>query len=466
MFDDLHDPTAPTATASHLAEVAVRARRLQRRRSIGLTTAALVFVAAGVVALAVLPSRDTSNVSPIPSTPATSEPLAPTTSASIATNPSTVPTPSTSTAPPSSAPERSTPDQIRDLIARIRERAATVTSFRVRVELTSTADDVPVSTAVTSVTLLADDSMWMEPIEGAWGSAGQGYFASYDPTTGISRSVIPGFDGTPTGQEIVGWNENSTGKQILLGHFPILTLDPNSDVQISDDVHDSRTVWRIEQHNGETEIVSWIDQTTGLTLRERTQSTSADPQTGQPLVNIQDSSWTNLELSVELPPAFPGVIPDGITVDRSGDPNGHITPPIAAALTTAFGPDLLLPSLRDGESIKEPSIATNDYDEHGYPVHTPGTAQGVAFTLARGFATTFVYIGWEPSAPPASLQGVETVTINDGALAGRTGTVDGTSVIVSIPGPDRTVTINVIASTVDEAVDVLTRFQPATELSY
>ena len=472
MLDDLHDPAPPTATASHLAEVALRARRLQRRRSIGVTVAAALLIGTGVAALLALPLRDATSVAPSDTAPAITEPpvsAPPTTS--IATTPTTnaaAATTTVSTSPPTTAIEPTGPAQIEELIATIHERAARVTSLRVNVDLTKSADDVVLSTTVATVTLLADDSMWMEPIEGAWGTAGQGYFASYDPTTGVSRIVYAGPDGTPIAQEIVGWNENSTGQLILMGHSPILTLDPSSDVEINDDLHDGRSVWRIAQQSGETEIVSWIDQATGLTVRQRTHTTSVDAQTNQRVVNVQDSSWTNLEFDVELPASFPGVIPDGINVDRSGDPNGHINTPYATALTTAFGPDLLLPAPADGEAVKQPSVAPgpDDYDESGLPRNTPGTAQGVGVVLSRGFATTAVYVWAEPSSPPASVPGAQTTTIDAGYLAGRTATIEATSVTVSVPGPDRTIVVNVIAPTVANALDVLTRVQPTAGLTY
>lgn len=471
MFDDLHDPAPPTAAASHLAEVAVRAQRLQRRRSIGVTVVAALIIGTGVAALLALPLRDATSVAPSDTAPAITEPAVsapPTTS--IATTPTTNAVPSTteSTSRPTTDSEPTGPAQIEELIATIHERAAAVTSFSVNVDLTKSADDVVLSTAVATVTLLADDSMWMEPIEGAWGTAGQGYFASYDPTTGVSRIVYAGPDGTPIAQEIVGWNENSTGQLIVMGHSPILTLDPSSDVEINDGIHDGRSVWRIAQQSGETEIVSWIDQATGLTVRQRTHTTSVDAQTNQRVVNVQDSSWTNLEFDVELPASFPGVTPDGINVDRSGDPKGHIATPYATALTTAFGPDLLLPAPAAGEAVKQPSVAPgpDDHDESGLPRNTPGTAQGVGVVLARGFATTAVYVWAEPSSPPPSVPGAQTTTIEHGYLAGRTATIDATSVTVSVPGPDRTIVVSVIAPTAADALDVLTRVQPAAALTY
>lgn len=471
MFDDLHDPAAPAATASHFAEVAVRARRLQRRRSIGVTVAAALLIGTGVAALLVLPLRDATSVAPSDTAPPITQPLASASpTPSVATTPTTIAVPSTtdSTAPPSTDSEPTDPEQVGELIATIHERAATVAGFSVKVDLTTSADDVVVSSAVATVTLLADDSMWMEPIEGAWGAAGQGYFASYDPTTGVSRIVYAGPDGVPIAQEIVGWNENSTGQLIVMGHAPILALDPSSDVEISDDVHDGRAVWRIAHHAGETDFVWWVDQASGLTVRERTQTTSVDAQTNQRVVNVQDSSWTDLEFDVELPASFPGVIPDGISVERSGDPNGHIAAPYAAALATAFGSDLLLPAPADGELAKQPSITPDpdDYDENGLPRNTPGTAQGVGVVLARGFATTTVFVWAEPSTPPASVPGAQTTTIDGGYLAGRTATIDATSVTVSVPGPERTIVVIVTAPTIADALEVLTRVQPAAALTY
>jgi hypothetical protein len=352
----------------------------RRRLPIVLTVAATALLIAGVGVVlnerSTAPTLRTSGTAVLegatpPATIATSEPVPNSPSPTSTSDPTTAPVdPAMTIASPSSVRLDGDPATVIEAIDADRlEKLRTVPGFVATVrQSTATLDDGRVTIESTPgldsrLTLLADGSMWAEFDSGG--------FASFDPTSGESRSVIVMPDGNEVYQLIEGWTENSTGMSILLGQDPARTLSEAtqmSEVEIAETVHDGRPAWRIDAimslqtrpgsiagEQAETPVAETdeqvetfvVDQATGLIV-----SSMLEWQ-GTPESRVRRTSeLLDLELVDELPAAFPGEFPDGVRVDRSGDPSafrpatlaeaaewfgtGFVAPPEIAEDTTIF----------------------------------------------------------------------------------------------------------------------------------
>lgn len=312
--------------------------------------------------------------------------------------------------------------QLDELVARSTTALETLDSFRVtatvtRIQRTNDGEPVEPSSSLTStVTLLADRSMWAEPSTGG--------FASYDANTGTSRSAVSKPDGTVIYQRVEGWNENSTGEAILLGHSPMWNAPANQTaLTIVDAEHDGRPAWHITASRpGFTQIAAkidtetWIDTATGLVVRSIETQTGLDNNGNAAASQTTESTWTDLDTNAELPSEFPGQFPDGATIDVSGDPGAFQQSIDPSELVTAFGPSVWIPNI-PGATVKSDTFWI-DYDNNGNPIKQPGQAEGINFTIATGFVTSYVSIFPNPQqntpdqSPPAG-------QLEHGALAGR-----------------------------------------------
>lgn len=443
MFDDLHDPDPPTATANHLANVAERAERRRRRRTAtAMGAVAAVLVAGGATALALrdpdsgptttLTAPPTSPTIPgqeptttPPTTAAAPAPI--TTAATLVTTSAPHTSPSPTTAPTLSIavnrePGQPAPPELVTLAATIAERARNVSSFGGTVEHIQGAPAQPVSTTTRLVALRADGSMWTTDDVGGW--------ASFDAASGITRMAFR-LDAAEEFQyqEIVGWNDNFTGEQVMLGFPPLIDVAGlTGEITISEAPYPAipeRMAWRIEQHDGlgtplggdsatmTSDLVYWVDQATGITLAvDRTHTSTSD---GSAEVTDQTSQLTTFATDVDFPPEWPGAFPDGATVARSGDPAAFTSAMTDADLLLAFGDGLLVPDVATtGRQIE---VWWQSYGSDGLPVRDAGTASTVAFTIHRGFERTSVRV--ERSQVAAPTEGAVVV----GEVAG--GALDG-----------------------------------------
>jgi hypothetical protein len=444
MFDALHDPDPPAATTHHLAAVAERAERRRRRRAAtAMGTVAAVLVAGGATALALRdldrgsastptapPASPTPTHAPVTTTPATA-PATPTPTTAT-TSTATLSTTATTTLPASTVPAASivvtrdpsqpAPPELVTLAATIAERARSVTSFGGTVEQIQGPAAEPASVTIRSVAFRADGSMWATDDRGGW--------ASFDAATGISRLA---FRSDPAGeleyQEIVGWNDNFTGEQVVLGFSPVTDVAGLAgEIAITEAPYPplpDRAAWRLEQHAAvggplrdaatptvTDHVVYWIDQATGLTLAVERAQTGAD---GVAEENYQASRLTAFATDVEFPPEFPGAFPPGATVARSGDPAAFSSAMTDAELQAAFGDGLLVPGVPATGRQIELSWQINGGD--GLPIRDDGTAAAVWFTIHRGFDRTSLLVERSVVATPG--QGAEVVgTVVGGVLDG------------------------------------------------
>ena len=342
----------------------------RRRLPIMLAVAAAALVTAGVSLVlserAAMPTVRTGGTAVLegvtpPATTATTEPVDSTSSSTSTSDPTTAPVgPATTISPRSSIRLDGDPAVIiaaidADRLAKLRTVPGFVATVR---QSTATLDDGGVTIESTPgldsrLTLLADGSMWAEFDSGG--------FASFDPTSGESRSVIVMPDGNEVYQLIEGWTENSTGMSILLGQDPARTLSEAtqmSEVEITETVHDGRPAWRIDAimslqtrpgpiagEQAETPVAETdeqvetfvVDQATGLIV-----SSTLEWQ-GTPESRVRRTSeLLDLELVDELPAAFPGEFPDGVRVDRSGDPTAF-RPATLAEAAEWFGTGFVAP---------------------------------------------------------------------------------------------------------------------------
>lgn len=230
-------------------------------------------------------------------------------------------------------------------------------------------------------TLLADGSMWTD-IDG-------GGFASYDATTGESRGAIVMPSGDTYYQLIEGWTENSTGMSIMLGHDPTRMLAeigaPGSvTVQATD--FDGRPAWTVEttyspamgDPNGsdtQTETFT-VDQATGLMVAS---SIEWEARPGETLRRV--SELFDLEVTDEMPGAFPGQFPEGAQIDRSGDPTAF-RPTTLTEAAAWFGPGFVSPP-------EVPAGTTIFVTEYEWETGNPQTARSriVEIRAREGFAT-------------------------------------------------------------------------------
>lgn len=472
MFDDLHDPTPPTATADHLATVAERAERRRRRRTAGVMGATtVVLVAAGTVALTLREPGDAATTTvPAPVTtvpaPATTAVPSSTSAAPASTMASTSTTTSTTTSPsivvdPRAAP----PTELVELAATIAERARAVPSFGGRVEQHATQNGTVIDQPTRDVVLRADGSMWATDDRGGW--------TSFDATTGVSRLAFRIEPDEPLMyQEIVGWNENSVGENVILGAPPVLdpttlhgelTITEASYPEIPD-----RPAWRIDQATtccqmpGEPSWADtttfWVDQATGIMLSyETSQVETADDGT-QLGTSTRGSRFTTFTTDIEMPPEFPGAFPTDAAVDRSGDPAAFNGAMSDADLATAFGPGLLVPDVPG--STRQIEVMWAGHDAQGLPVRDDGMAQMVSFRVARGFDRTWVTVSRGLDGPPAGA--LPAGEVPGGVLAGLPIYPTGSQGFTVTPGDGRgDVRVEVRAATVEQAAELMAAMRPA-----
>lgn len=461
MFDDLHDPNPPIGDAHRLAAVAERAARRRRRHTAVLTGATtVVLVASGVTALAMRSPGGSPVGTPTTPTPAAAPPTTGTPPPPTSTTPVTAPVPGTS--PPVTAPAPS-PGPLAELAVTIAERAGTVSSFAGRVEQEfACCGSGVIEPPVREVVFRADGSMWTTDEYGGW--------ASYDPTTGVSRVATRAApDAEFAYQEISGWNDNSVGENVLLGFSPVLDLTTLAgDVTVVEAPYPAipgRPAWRLDvapwgDDGRPTDTASttyWIDQATGITLAF--ESTETDDAAHDR--TVRSSRLTTFTVDVALPPAFPGEFPAGATVDRTGDPDAFTGDLTDAELAEAFGDGLLLPDAPG--TTRQVELGWTAYDDEGRAIREPGTAADVRVTLARGFDRTTIRISRDP-VPPV---GADPVThVPDGPLAGLPVHLDDWGGYVAVVGDGADdaehVLVTVRAVSADRAAALLATLRPAS----
>ncbi|HWL43210.1 MAG TPA: hypothetical protein VNQ73_09715 [Ilumatobacter sp.] len=504
MFDDLHDPNPPAAAAHHLATVAERAeRRRSRRTGTAMLTTTAVLIAVGTTAIALRAPDDapvsTPSIPPPTETapaPTTAAPTASTSPSSSAPTTSTLPTPTTSapTTPDASTatvvsrePSDPTPPELLELAAMISERARIVQSFGGHLMQSQVLADGTEIPTERDVIFAADGSMWATNELGGW--------AAFDASTGISRLAYRlDADDDLMYQEIVGWNENFTGEQIMLGHSPVLDVTMlHGDITITESASANRPAWRIEtreRHEFASEQpvgtlpddvptdgvgvnvymtagmrdstwTYWVDQATGITLASEQLQTStySDGRTEQ---QQRSAEFTTFSTDAALPPEFPGTFPPDAEVRREGDPAGFSGEMTEADLVAAFGDGLLVPDVPAAHTYYE--FSWMNFDDNGHVIREDGTALGVSFHLNLGFQRVQVGVGRAlGGGPGANSSAVGTVA--GGALDGAPiyfneyngyqlwATVGDANIDVSVSG----------VPTVDQAAELLgTMRTPAT----
>ncbi|MEM9745219.1 MAG: hypothetical protein AAF945_00895 [Actinomycetota bacterium] len=162
-------------------------------------------------------------------------------------------------------------------------------------------------------TLLASGSIWVDTGNDTWGS--------HDADTGISRAAFRDPDGTLRYQEI-GGQDGSLPLNILVGHDPTRLVETSpgpGHVAVAESTLDGRRSWTItrldrfvfdgdEQFQLERRL---IDLDTGLVIAVETIISDTS--------GVADrSTLARTTPTDRLPDAFPGTIPDGAPVDRSG----------------------------------------------------------------------------------------------------------------------------------------------------
>ena len=221
------------------------------------------------------------------------------------------------------------------------------------------------------ITLLADGSMWTD-IDG-------GGFASYDPTTGESRGAILMPSGDMYYQLIEGWTENSTGMSIMLGHDPARLLSeiggPGTVTVAATDV-DGRPAWTVETTYSDQRETYTVDQATGLMV-----ASSVEWETRPGETSSRVSELSDLDVVDEMPADFPGQFPDGVDIDRSGDPNAFRTTTLSEAAEW-FGPGFVAPP----EVAASTRIFLTEYE---WETGNPQTARtkNVEIRAREGFTT-------------------------------------------------------------------------------
>jgi hypothetical protein len=336
----------------HAAPSTGRVTGSGRRRRWQVAGVAIGLVAASVLAgLAFLGDRDRVRTTPNAPSQSTVGPPPSVVPSTVGGGSTTLT--AASTVPVTAAPTTTSPPagpSLPSLQRQVGQALSNVDSFRATATITRGGADA--TTQSNTVTLLSDGRMWALTDGGGW--------ASYDPSTGVSKLMSIGPDGTATYQEIVGWADNSVGIQILVGHDPVMRFERGAaEADISEVVHDGRPAWQITsaadvnrpgQFGGQVEVFV-IDQATGLVVATRTEL-AVDGA-----VQVTESSLTGLETGVTLPAEYPGVFPDGAAVERSGDPNafqlttlddaaaffgrGFVAPadlPAGTRVTTSAGP--------------------------------------------------------------------------------------------------------------------------------
>jgi hypothetical protein len=230
-------------------------------------------------------------------------------------------------------------------------------------------------------TLLANGSMWTD-IDG-------GGFASYDATTGESRGAIVMPSGEMYYQLIEGWTENSTGMSIMLGHDPARLLSdigaPGS-VTVEATDFDGRPAWMVKttyspimgepDGSGEQIETFTVDQATGLMVASSIESGARPGE-----ISRRVSELFDLEVTDEMPSAFPGEFPEDAQIDRSGDPTAF-RPTTLSEAAEWFGPGFVSPP----EVPAGTTIFLTEFEwEEGNP--QAARSKTVEIRAREGFAT-------------------------------------------------------------------------------
>ena len=439
----------------------------QRRRWM-VAAAVVALVAAGAVALgwnAQNSDRTTPATSPqistvgsAPESVATTEPVEPATSAAPTTAPTTgAPT----TAPPTTQVPTSVPagPTVADVRRHQIDKLGQLPGFTATARFESTAEGAvePVEPRTGTVTLLADGSFYADTGPDTWGS--------YEPATGTARGAYIGPDGNLAYDEIVGQHDNHLAVGILVGHDPTALVvsssgpfeTPGFSEVVAETTFDGRPAWEIATTIAAVQprpqpgigtdpvpplqrTVQIVDQATGLVVHDTTTNTLGT-------VSTRTSTLTDVRIVEELPPEFPGSIPDGVPVNRSGDPTQ--APISVDAAVEAFGRPLPLPPIPDGARVvyarselllsEDPEadrlISHNVIVMHANSFVAP-VVQISAVSLPPGMPLPDGYIVEDgaflcpaseagdgclvhAAADTAGVADTETIEITDGALAGR-----------------------------------------------
>lgn len=442
------------------------ARRSSRRAFVPVAAAAMVACLIGAM-FAFRPARESPNAVPDPDLSAS------------------VPTVVEATVPAKTAPQPSDAvpsepedvDRNLDVVDRLREidaqrierlRQLPGISGTAVVESKSPIGDESTSTRETSFTMLADGSFWSTAVDGT--------FASYDPSTGTSLGSYVDDEGQMRYQQVDGWADNSTGLSILLGGDParlIGDVTPYAEVTIKDAYYEGRPATEIAvTHNlprgtPQAEVLL-IDDWTGLIVESALEWESS-PGTR----TVRLSRLSGLETTDELPATFPGSVPDGAVVERSGDPAGF-TPVTIEQAADAFGPGFVVPSQLPGDAVVSVSESTVMYDT------TLVTHREVTIQSRQGFVTTMsIAQGYlilsDDAVPPPGMAVVDgvlchleddacatlgggNVAFAAGALAGLTGQLEDTT--LSIDHFGRQIIIRSIDGHAIEVAESLTAWRP------
>jgi len=281
----------------------------------------------------------------------------------------------------------------------------------------------PESEQTAQVTLLADGSFFADQGERGWGS--------FDPATHLVRGVFQLPDGTTGYQEIVGQAQNTVPLNILTGHDPtaLVQYGGPADTTVRESTFEGRSVWEVTTVFGfdrsmcEGECagppstqttVQTIDQETGLVIRNSITSTA--PNTVPNLSVLRD-----VQIVDSMPPGFPGSFPEGVTVDRSGDPNAVATIALGD-IATRFGIAVPLPAGFEDSTISYQEMDgmwTGDGGTEATTFH-----RTVEFSVPEGFTTTRVRVS-AISVPPGGV-------VPPGMIV-----VDGGFVCSAAPGADQ-----------------------------
>jgi hypothetical protein len=341
----------------------------------------------------------------------TTEP-SPTTIPDVATSPSTL-LPTSVAASPTTLPIVREPTVEEPTIEDVRKAQAEalrqLVGFTAVAEVTQTfgSEDQQPASRVAKVPLLPDGSFWAQIGADEWGS--------YDPASGVARSAFRGADGTIQYQEIVGQRDNSVPVGVLTGMNPVQLVDaiPGVRTDIAVTVLDVRPVWEIttvmtydpssceELCEGDPFVqtmVDTVDQATGLVIRSSNTTTEVNGTS-------QVAVLRDIRVVDTVPAAFPGTVPDGAEIDRSGEPTAAVSATLGD-VADFFGVPVPIPS---GVGEATVNVSQNESLDPSGAVLVNRRAEIVG---REGFLMRSVYI----SALAASDEGESRGGVVDGYL--------------------------------------------------
>lgn len=187
----------------------------------------------------------------------------------------------------------------------------------------------------------------------------------YDATTGTARGVFVDAAGHTSYQQIDGQSDSSVALGVPTGLpngvvTPMSRFTSHVESIVEEDL-DGRPTWRIDQAMNlpgvpPAEMSTWIDQSTGITLRTR--SVGMASSDGVPITD--DITLSEIEPGAPLPDDFPNPFPPDAQIAVSGDPTAYSATTLEAGLAE-LGPGIVVPTLApDQIAIWRMNFGTDD----------------------------------------------------------------------------------------------------------